>query len=106
MQLRNHPLMSYRGIPNWPPAWIQTGGLQDIATPALQGEIGTLTQVLLSRIGPYKTCYLLIDFKDRSYMGTLLFDDATFCRQVHDLLQQHLGESIRQVGNVDVGYML
>ena len=106
MHLRDHPLMSYRGIRNWPPSWVQAGGLRDIATPTLLGEDGTLTQVLLSRIEPRTRCFLLIDFKDQSYMGTLLFDDAAFCCQVHDLLQQHLGESIRQVGNVDVGYML
>ena|SRR5215510_3817839 len=106
MQLRNHPLMSYRGIRNWPPAWIQTGGLQDIATPTLQGEIGTLTQVLLSRIGPYKTCYLLIDFKDQSYMGTLLFDDVAFCRQVSNLLENHIGKLIKEIGDLDLAHTL
>ena len=98
--------MTYRGLRNWPPSWIQSGGLHDITTPTLLGEVGILTQVLLSRIEPRTRCILLIDFKDQSYMGILLFDDAAFCRQVHDLLQQHLGESIRQVGNVDVGHML
>src|SRR5262245_13795597 len=106
MHLRDHPLLSYRGLPNWPPSWVQTDGLRDIATPTLIGEVGTLTQVLLSRIEPRTRCFLLIDFKEQPYMGTLLFDDATFCRQVHGLLQQHLGESIRQIGNLDVSHTL
>src|SRR5262245_20850139 len=98
--------MSYRGLRNWPPSWVQTGGLRNIATPTLIGEVGMLTEVMLSRIEPHTRCFLLIDFKQQSWMGVLLFDDAAFCRQVHDLLQQHLGESIRQIGNLDVSHML
>jgi len=106
MQLRDHPLMSYRGMRNWPPTWVQSGGLRDTATPTLHGEIGTLTQILLSRIEPYTRCYLLIEFKGESYMGTLIFEDAAFCRQIHNLLQQHCGDSIRRIGNLDLSHTL
>jgi hypothetical protein len=26
MLCRNHPLMSYKDAPSWPPAWLRTGG--------------------------------------------------------------------------------
>jgi hypothetical protein len=29
MLLRDHPLMSYRGLPSWPPAWTWIGGLDN-----------------------------------------------------------------------------
>ena len=29
MLLRDHPLMSYKGIPNWPPAWTWIDGLEN-----------------------------------------------------------------------------
>jgi hypothetical protein len=62
MQLRDCPLMSHRGTRNWPPTWNKTGG-GSLAGPyqTLRGEIGTLEQVLLSKIAPYNICYLLIE---------------------------------------------
>jgi hypothetical protein len=39
-------------------------------------------------------------------MGSLLFEDAAFCRLIHDFLQQHLGQSIKEIGDVDVSYFL
>jgi hypothetical protein len=98
---RDHPLMSYRGRANWPPTWVKSGGLRNLAIPTLRGEIGTLAQVMLSGILPNR-CHLLIDYGDESYMGTLIFDDAAFCRQINDLLQQNRGKSIRQIGNLDL----
>jgi hypothetical protein len=46
MELRDHRLMSYRGVPNWPPVWvrIKTAAEQQI----LRGEIGVLQQHALS----------------------------------------------------------
>src|SRR5262245_8207633 len=82
MHLRDHPLMKYRTLCNWPPEWVPTSGLRD-ASDTPSGEIGTLAQVLLSKIEPYNRCYLLINFKNEQYMGTLIFDDAAFCRQIH-----------------------
>src|SRR5262245_36795262 len=96
------PLMSYRGLSNWPPMWTKA----DSSRATVRGEIGTLTQVILSCIAPYKRCYLLIDYRDESYLGTLLFEDAVFCRQIHDLLQQHLGESIRYISNIGLRHLL
>jgi hypothetical protein len=73
----------------------------------LRGEIGTLEKVSLSKIEPYNTCHLLIEFRHMTYVGTLIFDDATFCRQLCELLQNHhLGKSIKEIGDLDVGRFL
>jgi hypothetical protein len=102
MQLRDCPLMSYRGVCNWPPTWNKTSG-GSLAGPyeTLVGEIGTLKQVILSKFD--NTCHLLIEFSGMTYVGTLVFDDAMFCRQLCELLQNHyLGKSIKEIGDADV----
>src|SRR5262245_42213041 len=45
MLLRNHPLMCYQGIPNWPPVWSWT---RDGENP--KGEVSILKTVKLSTI--------------------------------------------------------
>jgi hypothetical protein len=62
--------------------------------------------VLLSKIEPCVRCYLLIEFRQMTYMGTLIFDDAMFCRQIGHLLQQYCGMSIREISELDVSYLL
>lgn len=49
MLLRNHPLMSYKGIPNWPPIWTWTDGVENTRP---RGEIGILKGVALSKVQP------------------------------------------------------
>lgn len=55
MQLRDHPLMIYHGIRNWPPAWTWRSG-QDNAKP--RGEIGILRDLFLSDIEPRTHLYV------------------------------------------------
>ena len=107
MQLRDFPLMSHRGTRNWPPTWNKTGG-GSLSGPyeTLRGEIGTLEQVILSKIEPYNRCHLVIEYRRVKYVGTLVFDDAMFCRQLCELLQHHLGKSVKEIGDIDVGRFL
>ena len=39
MQLREHPLMTYHGVPNWPPVWMWRGGDRN---RSIRGEVGVL----------------------------------------------------------------
>ena len=98
--------MSYRGLCNWPPTWVKTGGSSDVFQNKLRGEIGVLSQVFLSQVTPYTRCYLSVEVEGDFYMGTLLFEDAAFCRQIYELLQQHCGKSIQQIGDLDVSHLL
>ena len=86
MLLRDHPLLSYRGIPSWPPVWTWIEG-QENKNP--KGEIGTLTEVRLSVIEPPNRCYLVIRHEGSVYMGCLFIDDPRFCAQITQLMQSH-----------------
>ena len=102
MELRNHPLMSYQGVANWPPIWVQTPG-RNIKT--LKGEIGILRTIVRHKQTP-KRCFLMIEHDREFYIGGLNFDDAMFCEQIHDLLKSYLGRSIQKISGIDLSYTL
>src|SRR5262249_12873290 len=77
--LREHPLLSYRGIPSRPPVWTWIEGQEDKKP---KGEIGTLTEVILSVIEPPNRCYLVIRHEGSAYMGCLFINDLRFCAQI------------------------
>jgi hypothetical protein len=92
MQLRHCSLI------HWPPNWIRIEGEGD---PKLTGEIGIFRSITLSRLEPLTTCYLTMDFQGCSYIGTLSFRKGSLSRQLFELLQQHSGESIQEIGNLE-----
>src|SRR5215470_2968244 len=77
MLLRNHPLMSYRGLRSWPPHWTWTGGVKNMHP---QGEVGILREVL--NISPADRCFLHITYEASQYVGCLLIEDPTSCYQI------------------------
>jgi hypothetical protein len=103
MKLRTHPLMSYRGVPNWPPTWVWIDGPEE-SRP--KGEIGILRSVLLSKLQPANRCFLLIFHEDSSYLGCLLFDNEIFCRQITKLLQSYCNHSIAEIGSLNISHTL
>jgi hypothetical protein len=98
VKLRDHPLMSYRGMANWPPVWCRTGEQH------LTGEIGTLVNADSDRTG--KKCYLTIAFENQRYLGTLLFSDDRMCWFVTRTLKNRIGLSIKEIGDLDLTYTL
>jgi hypothetical protein len=98
MLLRDHPLISYRGIPSWPPDLID-GGEDKHPT----GEIGILRTTLLSKIQPTNRCFLLISYERSSYIGCLMFDDDV-CDQVTKLLQRYCNRPIAEIGSIDFAH--
>jgi hypothetical protein len=102
LSLRNHPLMSYQGVPNWPPTWMWIDGREDKHP---KGEVGILRTVLRSKDRINK-CFLLIFHEESSYMGCLLFDDAIFCRQIAKLLQAYCNRPIAEIGSLDLTFTL
>jgi hypothetical protein len=103
MVLRDHPLMSYHGMPNWPPVWTYTSGPENKRP---RGEIGVLKAVAQSTIQPADRCFLYIEHEGSTYIGCLLFDQSVFCHQVVKLLQGHCNLRIAEIGNLEVGYTL
>src|SRR5215510_1427151 len=102
MLLRDHPLMSYRGVRNWPPVWIWTHGRERVT---LRGEIGTLIEV---RHSPVTTHSLLLDMRHQGseYLGCLLFGDPAFCRQMATILRRHIGRPIAEIGSLELLHTL
>ena len=98
MELRNHPLMSYQGLPNWPPAWTWIDGKED-QHPT--GEVGILLDVRLSTFQQAR-CFLTIEYDEAQYIGCLLFDDRSFCYQIGTLLQHQYRSPIQVIGGLAV----
>ena len=101
MLLRDHPLLSYRGVPSWPPMWTWIEG-QENKKP--KGEIGTLIEARVSVIP--NRCFLLINHEGSTYMGCLLINDLPFCAQITRLLQNYCGHLIRDIGNLELSHTL
>jgi hypothetical protein len=101
MSLRDHPLLSYGGVPNWPPVWVGIAG--EKRRP--RGEIGILREVRYGRDSLGRSrLHLVIVYKKSHYMGTLLFDDRAFCLHIYQVLIEHCGKSIHQIGAIDLSY--
>src|SRR5688500_11074560 len=103
MKLRDHPLVSYREVPSWPPIWLWRGG-KKLAHP--YGEVGILKEVMLSTIQSCSMCFLIMEHQGAEYLGILKFGDSSFCRAIHDLLERHCSKPIREVADIDLSPML
>jgi hypothetical protein len=103
MELRNHPLMSYRRLSSWPPTWVWIGGNED---KQLRGEVGILKQVRMVDGHPIvHRCFLWIEYEDSMYLGCLLLSDFSFCERVSKLLEQNIGRSIEYIGSLDLSHL-
>jgi hypothetical protein len=84
--------------PNWPPVW--TNATRKGADKAY-GETGVLRYVHFSNSTSYK-CFLVIEHESEHFVGTLLFHDPALHRQITEVLRQHIGCSIRDIGNLEI----
>jgi hypothetical protein len=99
MKLRDDLLMCYRGVSNWPPAWV---GKDVQQSQQLGGEIGILKNVIQSKIKPLNRLYLTIEHEGEEYLGALLFDDQFACQRTYKLLLRHRGEPIHKIGEIEI----
>jgi hypothetical protein len=70
-------------------------------TLRLSGEVGILVQVFASK-QIHDKCFLVIDHNGQRYVGTLMFDDPSFCVQIVHVLRSRTGHSIQEIGDVEV----
>jgi hypothetical protein len=103
MKLRDHPLMSYKGVRTWPPAWLWRGGYESTFP---EGEVGILKDVVPSSIPSHNLCFLIMEHCGAQYMGALLLDDHTFYLQTYALLVHNHGETIQDIGEIEISYVL
>jgi hypothetical protein len=77
------------------------GGKQKI----IRDEIGIL-RYIHAYDQAWNKCYLVIEHESAHYVGALLFDDATFCHQITNLLRQNIGRPIKEIGDLDISHTL
>src|SRR5215475_13181769 len=104
MLLRDHPLMSYHGIPSWPPVWTFVTGLEK--KHPRRGEIGILKKVTVSNVRAADRCFLHIDYEGSTYVGCLLVEDPVFCDQIVALLQGYVNRAIEDIRSLDITFTL
>jgi hypothetical protein len=103
MKLRDHPLMSYKGIRSWPPAWLWRCGHESTFP---EGEVGILKEVLLSTAPPNNSCFLIMEHCGAEYTGALLLSDHAFYLQIYSLLVHNCGQTMQDIGGIDISHML
>lgn len=112
VMLREHPLMNYRNLANWPPVWTPRGRKNGAAVETVppwhtrRGEIGTLQAAFLSTVKRPPRIYLMVKYEGRDYVGSLLFTDAGICRQFYKFFKEQAGKSISEIGMLDVSQLV
>ena len=98
MQLRDHPYMSFNGVPNWPPEWIWTAGNEN-SHPV--GEVGVLEDRQRSNINA-NVCFVTMRYDGATYVGRLEFDRQEYCDRICELLVRHYGQDLREIAILDI----
>lgn len=99
MKLRDHPLMAYRTMGNWPPLWIE----KYADNKTLMGKVGVLTHVGLIPSGAKVLSAHRL--QRQTLHGSLLFDDLAFGVFVGNLLKKHIYALIEEIGDLDVSIL-
>jgi hypothetical protein len=95
--------MRRRGVRNWPPIWTKA---RTEGNKTLTGEVGILRYVHYDNNSKSNKCFPVIEYELEYFVGTLIFDDVTFCRQIAELLREHVGCSIKEIGDLDSDFSL
>ncbi len=102
MELRQHPLLTYRGLRSWPPVW--SPARPRAGKEVLSGELGVLKHTLSNAI--LGKCYLLIEHENAAYIGCLLCSDQAFCSQIAGVFEDNKGRTIKEIGDLDLAFTL
>ena len=105
LELRNHPLINYRGLPSWPPIWTPANPRSHLKS--LRGEIGRLEYVLPNkRTNSSNRCFLIIEHEGQPYVGCLFVEESAFCNHLITILESLAGSTIKEIGDFDLSYTL
>ena len=98
MKLRDHPLMSHNGSPNWPPTWV---GIDNSSTrPLAVAENGTLTQVTFHALGESKIA-LRMNNESGEYIAHIYFNNHASCLWLYECLKDYIGKPNQDAGDLD-----
>jgi hypothetical protein len=96
--LRDHPILTEQGICNWPPTWLRTSGNESTIAA---GEVGILRDVKTHDAMSSK-CFLFMEHNGASFVGRISVESTALCQKLVELLKQHRGEPLRQIGELDL----
>ena len=98
MQLRNHPITSFRGFALWPPTWIDYRGTNEATR---RGEVGVLRLVSNSpnNVGQIS---LTIEHEGAVYAGTLGFEYEFLGEYMTNFFKDCRGMTIALIGSVEI----
>jgi len=103
VKLRNHPIFAIHHFGSWwPPAW---ACCNDQDSETLHGEIGVLTETIYQDAFP-RRLFMRMEHEGVRYIGALIVDDARLCEQLYEYLQKHLGRTIKEIGDLDIDFLL
>jgi len=102
LPLRDHPQFNFFGHSGWPPVWAHT---RSKLYKRLTGEVGVFTGTKLYEHAPTRL-FVKMEFAQEPYLGCVLTHDAIFARQLHNFLQNYIGLSIKEVGDLDLSHTL
>jgi hypothetical protein len=98
MELRKHVCMLHGWVALWPPDWKWIFGGEN--THPI-GEIGVLEKIQRSTVD-LNACYLTMKHRGASYVGRLHFDREGYCELICEVLPHHYGQSLQQIGELDI----
>jgi hypothetical protein len=101
MELRVHPKMKWEGYSSWPPSWGGANGCGDIFPG---GEEGVLRSVTIREGDDTMPIHLelTIEHLGNTVSGILCCDDATVIPRLYEALSKCFGQSIHEIGDLDV----
>jgi len=47
-----------------------------------------------------------MEHEGRRYMGSLVVDDPKLCEQLYEYLQKYLGRTIKEIGDLEIDFLL
>jgi hypothetical protein len=96
MKLNDHPLMSHKGLRNWPPSFLAFNHEDRLA-----GELGILRHVMADQTDMNRV-FLLTEYDGLGYVGCVQFDDKEFCSRIATVFRNSIGKPLKEIGEFEI----
>jgi hypothetical protein len=96
MKLKDHPLMRYHNVPNWPPSYLTADYRQELIK-----EFGILRSVTLDARESNRL-FLMVEMDGLGYVSWLKFDNLAFRTRFLDTINVHLDKPMKEIGELEV----
>jgi len=101
LALRDHPQLNFLGRSSWPPIWVHT---RTQPYKRIIGEVGVFTGTRLYELRP--RLFVQMEYEQQPYVGCLVTDNVVFALELHQFLLNHIGLSIKEIGDLDLSHTL